>query len=312
LVNEGLLEKPIKKARVKLYQSTPIGKRIKVNQVKGKNIKFLPLVGSIAKNEVKIRHHRLGFKIKVLSPIRRKIHWDGTNKKLNGIEQYFLYWPSEKPPRTTIRYQPSKKKGKYGEIVVWPPEKKLSFEEWKYWQEYLDKYIEQIYGWLMKIFQCELGLPQHYQKSEFGIPPYNKLQKLACKLNLRYGDCWTDKSYYGEFESNNPEKAEAMRILIWGNELIPQKVDRQQKKIYSLEKTFIRYLENDDKRRKSDKKIKESIEELRKFNEEQRNFNSEQKIFNARIFRFYIDINKNIFKSTENNNVFKRIKWGAM
>jgi len=51
------------------------------------------------------------------------------------------------------------------------------------------------------------------------------------------------------------------RVLIWGNELIPQKD--------SLEKTFIRYLENDDKRRneqrESDKKIKESIEELRKF-----------------------------------------------
>jgi len=246
LVNEGVLEIPIKKARVKLYQPTPIGKRIKVNKIKGKNNKLLPLGGSTAENLPKIRHHRLSYKIEVRSQIR-KIKWDRINRELNGITQYFLYWPTEKSPKITIRYQPSKKKGKFGQIAVWPTEYKLTFEEWKYWEEYLNKYIGRIYGWLMKIFQCELGLLMEYQPSEFGVPPKTILQKLACEENFMYGDCRADKSGGYEFESNDPVKAEAMRILMWGNEKIPQKVKQHQDWIVNFEKKFSQFLDRYEK-----------------------------------------------------------------
>ena len=233
-VDAGLLEIIDKKARTKLYKPTPIGLNFKVNKMTGEKSTYspptLPLGGeSITVNNYhdppKIRHHRLGYKIKVISEIKREIYWDKTNIGLKGITQYFLYWPSEKVEHSTIRYQPSNKKGEFGEIVVWPPQKELTFEEWKYWEQYLKKYIGQIYAWLLKIFQCNLGLPETYQDAEFGVPPRTEEQRRICRTNLKYGKCWTDGSGNGEFESADPAKAEAMRMLIWGDKRIPQRVE---------------------------------------------------------------------------------------
>ena len=228
-VDAGLLEIIDKKARTKLYKPTPIGVNYKVNLLTEEKLKKLPLGGeSISVNDChtppKIRHHRLGYKIKIRSEFKRKICWDKVNTKLNGVTQYFLYWPSDQEEHTTIRYQPSNKKGEFGEIVVWPPQKELNFEEWKYWEQYLEKYIGKIYAWLLKIFHCNLGLPETYQDAEFGVPPRTEEQRRICKTNLRYGDCWTDGSGDGEFESADPVKAEAMRTLLWGDERIPQRV----------------------------------------------------------------------------------------
>ena len=59
--------------------------------------------------------------------------------------------------------------------------------------------------------------------------------KAACKKNLRYGDCWTDKSISdGEFETDDPEKAKAMRILIWSDHKIPQRVDNLEETVNRL------------------------------------------------------------------------------
>ncbi len=127
-VDAGLLEIIDKKARTKLYKPTPIGLNFKVNKITGEKTSFfppsLPLGGeSITVNDChtppKIRHHRLGYKIKVRSKIRREIYWDKTNRDLKGITQYFLYWPSKKVEHSTIRYQPSNKKGEFGSKVLY-------------------------------------------------------------------------------------------------------------------------------------------------------------------------------------------------
>lgn len=234
-------------SKVKLYRPTPLGVSFPVNQIKGEYRKLLPLgrrkPQSQSKKEGKIRHHRLSYKMQVKSPIGRKINWDKTNDGLNGITQHFLFFEN-----ITIRYQPSNKKGEYGEIVVWPTERKLTLEEFERHEDHLKKYLGHIYSWLINLLQCNLGIPEIYQKAEFGVPPSSMDLKAACKKNLRYGSCWTDKSTSdGEFETDDPEKAKAMQVLVWSDHNIPQRVANLEEAVDRMESSLDRITNSMDR-----------------------------------------------------------------
>jgi len=84
--------------------------------------------------------------------------------------------------------------GRFGKLVIWMPEKYLSYEQLEFQSDILEGYCQKVANWFMKSFNCQLGLPELYQKPHFAFPDDPDFLDTAKSLNLGSDRVWVDRS----------------------------------------------------------------------------------------------------------------------
>ena len=192
MVKDGYLEIDSGNSKPKFYRST--GKNI----YKSKN----------NKKPVFIRIHKLGYIFHFVSEPKRNVKWEKTSIIRSGVIQKYIYWKSE-IGKTTIRLQICPNKDK-NNIVIWLPSKEILEEDKDRYVELLESYILKASAWLQKLLQCQLTLPEIYQKPHFAVDIKEPFMIHAVKHGATFsaGEVMIDKSpprLIPEFESTNPE-----------------------------------------------------------------------------------------------------------
>ncbi len=84
--------------------------------------------------------------------------------------------------------------GRFGKLVIWMPEKYLSYEQLELESKILDSYCQKVANWFMRSFGCQLGLPELYQKPHFAFQDDPCFLDVAKKCNLSSEQVWVDRS----------------------------------------------------------------------------------------------------------------------
>lgn len=155
-----------------------------------------------------IRIHKLGYIFHFVSDPKRKVKWDKISDLKNGVIQKYIYWKSE-IGKTTIRLQICPDKDK-NNIVIWLPSKKILEEDKDKYGKILESYALKASAWLQKLLQCQLTLPEIYQKPHFAVDIKEPFMIDAVEHGATFsaGEIMMDKSpprCIPEFESTNPE-----------------------------------------------------------------------------------------------------------
>lgn len=82
----------------------------------------------------------------------------------------------------------------YGRLIIWMPEKYLSYEQLDRQNVILEGYCQKVANWFMKTYVCQLGLPEVYQKPHFGFPEDPDFVHIAKKMNVSTMHSWFDDS----------------------------------------------------------------------------------------------------------------------
>jgi len=145
-------------------------------------------------------------------PPKQKVNWDSTwvNKgtTYSQLRQVFDIG------MVTIRMLKGQNE-KYGRLIIWLPEKYLSYEQLETDEKILDSYCQHVANWFMKNYECRLGLPEIYQKPHFAFPDDPDFIHSAKKFNISVGDdYWVDNSDgHAEWETNDVRLAKTKMQL---------------------------------------------------------------------------------------------------
>jgi len=227
-VDAGLFAVQDLGCNVRNYLPSPTGESIDTHSINKKLIDQLKEKEQTRENGVWVTS--MGYRVEVQTPINPQEHiWDNITQLKNGVTQYFI-----KRPWGTIRYQPDKHN--MGHIVLWPTKRWIDGEFNLDGEKQIKGYLGYLLGYVARTLQVQLSLPVLYHKireTEYVIPVRKDLL-IACKEHLQSGDCWSDASQPLGFESHDPQKAESMRILMWGDAKIPLRLDDAEKQLIEI------------------------------------------------------------------------------
>lgn len=166
------------------------------------------------------------WKIKLLTEIKRKITWDKTIVIKNGVKKQYLFFPQitiEKINDT---------------VVLFPHRQFINDAELNKFDEVIQNEMTNVVNFLMKLFQCRCSFPpEEIEDPEYAFPILNpEIQRILKRIGiLKCGDCWIDCSkkgfVWGELESTDPEKLNAMRMLQWSDMDIPNRVSKLEQQM---------------------------------------------------------------------------------
>lgn len=124
--------------------------------------------------------------------------------------------------------------GRFGKLVVWMPEKYLSYEQLEFQSDILEGYCQKVANWFMKSFNCQLGLPEKYQKPHFAFPDDPDFLDTTKSLNLSSERVWVDRSKgRSEWETDDVRLAKVRMEL-------PDRVLSLEVKVSGIEDTVNR------------------------------------------------------------------------
>jgi len=125
-------------------------------------------------------------------PPKQKVNWDST--WINRGTTYSQLRQVFDIGMVTIRYTKGQNE-KFGRLIIWLPEKYLSYEQLESDEKILDSYCQHVANWFMRNYSCQLGLPEIYQKPHFAFPDDPDFIHSAKKFNISVGDnYWVDNS----------------------------------------------------------------------------------------------------------------------
>lgn len=119
--------------------------------------------------------------------------------------------------------------GRFGRLVIWMPEKYMSYEQLEIERKVLDSYCQHVANKFMKMYHCQLGLPEFYQKPHFAFPEDPDFVHVVKKMNLSSERVWVDDSHSGgEWETSDvrlarvkmelPERVLSLEVKVGGIE----------------------------------------------------------------------------------------------
>lgn len=167
----GLVKPVTKDQHVKIYRATSLTPRLSETATpRLSENDCWEQSCNININETDITVHHISYKFKVQSEPKRDIHWDkGPTKLRSGVEQSFLYWPSQSDPEhVTIRYH--KCPNSADEIVLWLPSTVIPAGQHKNKIEVMDEHVCGFIANIQRILQCRLGLPEIYREPHYETP----------------------------------------------------------------------------------------------------------------------------------------------
>jgi len=124
--------------------------------------------------------------------------------------------------------------GKHGKLVIWMPEKYLSYEQLERQNKILEGYCQTVANWFMRTYGCQLGLPEKYQRPHFAFPVDSKFIDDVKKFNLSSSRVWVDSSKgRREWETDDVKLAKVRMEL-------PERVLSLEVKVGSIEETVDR------------------------------------------------------------------------
>lgn len=173
-------------------------------------------------------------------PPKIKIIWDKEWVN-NGTTFCQLRWV-EPVGLVTIRLiKGNTNNGKYGRLVIWMPERYLSYEQLEREHKILDSYCQHVANKFMKTYHCQLGLPEFYQKPHFAFPDDPEFLDTAKKMNLSSKHCWIDRSKNrSEWETDDVKLAKVKMEL-------PERVLSLEVKVDGIENTVNRIASSVDR-----------------------------------------------------------------
>ncbi|MCJ7458311.1 MAG: MarR family transcriptional regulator [candidate division Zixibacteria bacterium] len=230
LVKNGWLI-PIKNTYPKLYRATPLAPLTSTGE-KGQLVHFdsTEETGQLLTEGSVTRLHNTRWKMNVLSKINRKITWDKTTNLKHGVKNHYLYFPT-----ITIQFTTP------NSVTVFLLPKYIREIKTKERLKMVDADMQQARGWLQKVMQCRLSIPKKTVDEEYARPITNPvlMRVLEKEGMIRIGAVWIDASKpgfkFGELESQDPEKLNALQILEWSDQNIPLRMKTNEADIIRLE-----------------------------------------------------------------------------
>jgi len=220
-LDEGWIE-PTGCKYPKIYRATPIAP-LRATGGKGKPLRTHQIT----------RVHQTRWSMDVLSEMKREITWDKKRKINNNVYNFYLYFPS-----VTIQFTPTKVG--FGTVVIFPHERYLDEVQMEHHLDIVKEDMRVARAWLQRVLLCRLSVPVEIIDRHFAKPIMNPevMRVLKKSGSIRVDDCWIDASKmgfkYGEIESTDPAKLQAMKMLEWGDQQIPQRVSQLEAEISSV------------------------------------------------------------------------------
>lgn len=139
-----------------------------------------------------VRVHSISRSYLLERPPKLPVKWD--KEWVNNGTTFYQLQKVEDVGLVTVRLIKYSNGGPFGKLIVWMPERYLSYEQLDNHKRILESYCQVVANWFMRNFHCQLGLPEPYQKPEFAFPEDPEFVHLAKDKNLKSEHCWVDSS----------------------------------------------------------------------------------------------------------------------